>query len=120
MNTTNTPGTCPQILFGESTPGTGVTSGTSVPFQVLGAHRDVCVTFTSIGTTSGGTVLIEESDVPGYTGTWSQVYSQAASGFTGGAKLCAHVQLGAGLWVRARVSSAITGGGSILASISGA
>lgn len=120
MNTTNTPSTHPLILFDSATPGTGVTSGTSIPYQVLGGHRDVCVTFTSIGTTSGGTVLIEESDLPSYTGTWSQIASQAASGFTGGAKLCTHVQLGAGLWVRVRVSSAITGGGSIIVSLSGA
>ena len=95
-----------------------VTTGTSVPFQVLGTnHRDVTVTFTSEGTTSGGTIIIEESDLPSYTGTWSQLLSQAASGFTGTVKLCAHIELGAGLWVRARVSSAITGGGTAIVSI---
>lgn len=120
MNITNTPSTCPQVLLDSATPGTGVTSGTSKPFQVIGGHRDVCITYTSIGTTSGGTILIEESDNPNYTGTWSQIASTSASSFTGGAKLCVHVQLGAGLWVRVRVSSSITGGGTILASISAA
>lgn len=114
MNITNT-GTDPLFLLDRVT-----ATGSSKPFQVLGAHRDVCVTFTSEGTTSGGTIIIEESDLRSYTGTWSQLASQAASGFTGGAKLCTHIQLGAGLWVRARVSSTITGGGTATVTISGA
>jgi len=113
MNITNT-GTDPVFLLDR------VTTGTSKPFQVIGSHKDVCVTFTSEGTTSGGTLIIEESDLPSYTGTWSQIASQAASGFTGGAKLCTHVQLGAGLWVRARVSATVTGGGTATVTISGA
>lgn len=113
MNTTNA-GTPSLFLLDR------VTSGTSAPFQVLGGAKDVSVTFTSEGTTSGGTILIEESDLPSYTGTWSQIASQAASGFTGGVKLCTHVRLGAGLWVRARVSSAVTGGGTATVTISGA
>lgn len=95
-----------------------VTTGTSVPFQVLGSnHRDVTVTFTSEGTTSGGTILLEESDLPSYTGTWSQLVSQACSGFTGTVKLATHIELGAGMWVRARVSSAVTGGGTATVTI---
>lgn len=93
-------------------------SQSSLPYQCLGSnHRDVTVTFTSAGTTSGGTIIIEESDLPSYTGTWSQLYSQAASGFTGSAKLCLHIELGAGMWVRARISSDITGGGTASVSI---
>lgn len=85
----------------------------SVPFQILGSgKRDITFTFTSEGTTSGGTILLEESDLASYTGTWSQLYSQAASGFTGGAKLCVHVEIGAGMWARARISASITGGGT--------
>lgn len=113
MNITNS-GTDPVFLLDR------VTTGTSKPFQVLGAVRDVLVTFTSEGTTSGGTILIEESDLPSYTGTWSQIASQLASGFTGNAKLCTHVQLGAGGWVRARVSSTVTGGGTATVTVSGA
>ena len=97
----------------------GVTAGTSVPFQVLDGPKDVLITFTSVGTTSGGTILIEESDTPSYVGTWSQILSQAASGFTGSVKLCVHLRLGAGGWVRARVSSAVTGGGTATVTISG-
>lgn len=115
MNITNTGGN-PTFLLDRVTANTT----TSAPFQNLGSHKDVCITFTSEGTTSGGTIIIEESDLPSYTGTWSQLLSQACSGFTGGAKLCAHIQLGAGLWTRARVSSAVTGGGSATVTMSGA
>lgn len=95
------------------------TTAISAPFQILDGPKDVVVTFTSEGTTSGGTIIIEESDLRSYTGTWSQLLSQAASGFTGGAKLCAHIRLGAAGWVRARVSSTITGGGTVTVTISG-
>lgn len=115
MNITNT-GTPPLILIDAKS----ADEYTSVPFQVLGAHKDVCVTYTSNGTTSSGNILIEESDVPSYTGLWSQIDSQAAADFTGDAKLCAHVQLGAGLWVRARINTVIGGGGTVTVSISGA
>lgn len=85
----------------------------SVPFQLLGNnHVDCTAVFTSEGTTSGGTIILEESDLPSYTGTWSQILSQAASGFTGDAKLAAHIQIGAGMWFRARISASITGGGT--------
>lgn len=89
----------------------------SVPFQVLDEAEDVIFTFTSEGTTSGGTIILEESDLPSYTGTWSQLHSQAASGFTGGAKLMVHVRLGVGGWVRARISASITGGGTVTVSV---
>lgn len=115
MNITNT-GTDPIFLLDRVT----ANATTSKPFQVIGSHKDVCLTYTSEGTTSGGNIIVEESDLKSYTGTWSQIESRAASTFTGGVKLCVHVQLGAGLWVRARVSSAITGGGTATVTISGA
>lgn len=115
MNITNT-GTGPLFLLDRVT----TDETTSVPFQVIGGHTDVCVTYTSEGTTSSGNIKIEESDLPSYTGAWSEVHSQDASGFTGDAKLCAHVQFGAGLWVRARVNTAIGGGGTATVTISGA
>jgi hypothetical protein len=94
------------------------TTAVCAPFQVLGSgKRDVTLTFTSEGTTSGGTILLEETDLPAYTGTWSQLYSQAASGFTGSVKLCVHIELGAGMWIRARISSTVTGGGTATVTI---
>ena len=99
---------------------TGVTSGASAPIQVLGGPRDVTFWLTSVGTTSGGTILIEETDAPeDTTPTWSVIQTILASSFTGGAKTAAHVRIGAGVWVRLRISSAITGGGTIYARMSG-
>jgi len=115
MNITNTGGD-PTILIDRKIDD----ETTSVPFQNLGSHKDAVVTFTSEGTTSGGNLVIEESDLPSYTGTWSNIRTQAASDFTGGAKKCIHIRLGAGLWTRVRISDAITGGGTASASISGA
>lgn len=94
-----------------------VTTGASAPFQILDEAEDCVFTFTSEGTTSGGTILIEESDLRSYTGTWSQSYSQAASGFTGNAKLVLHARFGVGSFVRARVSSDITGGGTVTVTV---
>ncbi len=76
----------------------------------------------SVGTTSGGTVLVEEADwgpleTP-YSGTWSTLQTILASAFTGGAQLAYHPPVGSFRYIRVRISSAITGGGSILASLS--
>lgn len=98
---------------------TGVTTGTSLPLQ-----RDqdgiIAIVLRSIGVTSGGTIIIEEADwgpLEGvYSGTWSQISSIAASTFTGGAQLVTHITDSAFGWVRVRISAAITGGGSIMAS----
>lgn len=115
MNITNT-GTEPKFLIDRQT----ADEYTSVPFQNIGGHKDVCITFTSEGTTSSGNIIIEESDRPSYTGTWSQLVSQTAAGFTGDVKLCTHIQLGAGLWTRARINTVIGGGGTVTVTMSGA
>lgn len=99
---------------------TGVTSGTGPWFDVRG-QNNLLVTFQSIGTTSGGTILIEETDAidDSNAATASQLASQAASGFTGTAKLGTHIVLGCGGYVRARISSNITGGGSVIVTLRG-
>ena len=96
-----------------------VTAGTSAPWQVLDGPKDVVITFTSEGATTGGTFLIEESDAPSFPGLWSQIHSQAATDFTGGAKRCVHVRLGAAGWIRVRASAAVTGGGTVSVTIAG-
>lgn len=108
------------LLGTENTDGsvTGVTTGTSQPVDVS-LHGVIAFAFRSIGTTSGGTVLIEEADwgpleAP-YSGTWSQVQSVAASTFTGGTEVTIHIVNSAYHYVRVRISSAITGGGSMTA-----
>lgn len=98
---------------------TGVASGQSVP---LNRENDgvIVIALRSIGTTSGGTVIIEEADwgplEQVYSGTWSQIASITAASFSGGAQLLTHILDSAFGWVRVRISSPITGGGSIMAS----
>ncbi len=98
----------------------GVTTGTSRPID-MAQHGIVAFYFTSIGTTSGGTILIEEADYTDstqpYSGTWSQVTSISASTFTGGAQIAYHVTDCAYGFLRVRISSTITGGGTILAAL---
>lgn len=72
------------------------------------------------GTTSGGTITYEEaaddpsSTLPGYGGTWSIIGSaNNASDVTGDKVKATHLTVGAYGLVRARISDAITGGGSI-------
>lgn len=92
---------------------TGVTTGTSQPIEV-GATDEWVFYFESIGTTSGGTVLIEEASRRDYSGTWSTVQSVSASDFTGTLQKAYHFSPNAYLFLRVRISSTITGGGSIV------
>jgi hypothetical protein len=94
----------------------------SIPIDVS-AYRCHTVYLRSTGTTSGGNVVIEEADwddlaeVP-YGGTWSVINTIAASTFTGGAMVAVHLPPpSAYAWLRVRVSGAITGGGSVSASL---
>ncbi len=74
----------------------------------------------SNGTTSGGVVTLEEADwstnsgtgTP-YTGTWSSITTVNASSFTGSVQLAYHLSPAAFAHVRARISSTITGGGTV-------
>ena len=93
---------------------TGVTTGASVPFPTRGFDEEA-ITFESVNTTSGGTLLIEEATRKDYSGTWSQVASVSASAFTGGAQQTYHISPSAYAgWLRVRISSDITGGGKVL------
>lgn len=110
------------LLGTENADGTiaGVTTGASQAINAPDLSLRT-VYLTSIGTTSGGTILIEEADwadksAP-FSGTWSQVQSIAASSFTGGAQVAVHITPCAYGFLRVRISSPITGGGSILASL---
>ena len=102
---------------------TGVTATTaiSVPVDCLGWGATK-IFLRSVGTTSGGTIAIEESDwgplEHTYSGTWSQVVGAInASSFSGGLQLATVVPLSASRYLRVRVATTITGGGAILASL---
>lgn len=96
------------------------TSGNGSVFRPAGAVARVTIVLQSTGTTSGGTISIEECFYPDigtspgveYAGTWSVIQAVSASTFSGGAQIVVHVQ--GSVWaLRTRVSSNITGGGSV-------
>ena len=97
---------------------TGVTTGTSVPFFAR-VDGIIAIILRSVGATTGGTILIEEADwgplEQVYSGTWSQIQSIAASSFTGGAQVVIHISDSSYRYIRVRISSAITGGGTVTA-----
>lgn len=102
---------------------TDVTTGSSQAIDVSQCEALVLRLF-STGTTSGGTIIFEEADwdnlaTAPYAGTWSQIASIAASSFTGTASTMYHVSPNAFSYVRIRISSDITGGGTITASLRG-
>ncbi len=99
---------------------TAATTGNGAVFTPFGAIARCTVVLQSTGTTSGGAVSIEEAFFPNigtmqgveYSGTWSVIQAVSASTFTGGAQIIVHVQ--GSVWaLRTRVSSTITGGGTV-------
>lgn len=95
-----------------------VTTGTSA---AIDASDFESMTFylVSTGTTSSGTVILEEADwdphggTP-YSGTWSAIATINASTFTGGAQVGYHVQAPTAYgFVRARIGTSIGGGGTV-------
>ena len=104
--------TAPMILQNAQTTGNGGV------LMLNGNVEQLNIFLFSSGTTSGGAVSIEEAywdpNQPMYAGTWSVIAAVNASTFTGGASVMLHYP--GGFWaVRVRISSNITGGGSISA-----
>lgn len=92
---------------------------TSLPIDVTGLSKIVFY-LQGNGTTSGGTITYEESTTNPttsegyYGGTWSIIGSaNNASDVTGDKQKATHVTVGAYHLVRARISDAITGGGTV-------
>lgn len=92
---------------------------TSIAFNASGLPNIAMYLF-GHGTTSGGTITYEEATddpsktIPGYDGTWSIIGSaNNASDVSAGKVKCIHFTAGAYSLVRARISDAITGGGTI-------
>ncbi len=100
---------------------TGVMTGVSQPIDcsLIGLPTFY---LRSIGTTTGGTITIEEADWGPwegvYSGTWFPVVAAvAANSFTGGAQSVVRVADTSFHYIRVRISAAITGGGTIIASM---
>lgn len=109
----------PEIVPLLTTSITAANSGTSRPVNVEG-RDELVFYFQSNGTTSGGTLKIEEAYYdpagPVYAGTWSQIGADVlASAFTGTAQQAVHISPNSYVWVRVRVATDITGGGSVTA-----
>jgi hypothetical protein len=103
------------------TPVAGVTTGQS---SAILRDQDGVLSFyvRGIGTITGGTLIIEEADWNqfidvDYTGTWSQIQSVTLSTLSGGAQLSIHITDSSYGFVRARISSTVTGGGSITVAV---
>lgn len=110
-----------QSAVARTTSLSAVTTGTGVSAN-LGGRQGAVVYLTSAGTTSGGVVTIEEADwdpvsASAYAGTWSSITTVNASAFTGGVQSAYHLPGLAYANVRARISSNITGGGTVSAVI---
>jgi hypothetical protein len=96
---------------------TAATTGDGNILLMRGECRQLTVFFQSTGTTSGGALSIEEAyydtNGPVYGGTWSVIAAVNASTFTGGAQIVYHIASSSVWAVRVRISSTITGGGTV-------
>jgi hypothetical protein len=107
----------PEVIKALDTVSLASGTGTSRPINVEG-RDEVVVYFQSNGTTSGGTLKIEEASWtdpgPVYAGTWSQIGTDiAASSFTGTAQIAYHLSPNSYHYIRVRISADITGGGTV-------
>lgn len=75
-------------------------------------------TTTTSGTISGGTIVIEHSPVADYAGTWNQLDSFSATDADTGAAGYGSFPGPIG-FMRARITSNITGGGSVTVRLNG-
>lgn len=95
---------------------TGVTaSGTTSQTIPPGANDAAVLAIIGNGTITSGVITIEEAYAPRfpYSGTWSTVTTVNASDVTGNAQKAVHISPNALLSMRARISTAIGGGGGI-------
>ncbi len=92
---------------------------TTSPWVDVRGRTAVVFYVEGLGTTSGGVVTLEES-LPAPSGTWAATAASIgtvnATAVSGGVQIATHVS-GAYAFVRARVSTAITGGGSVSARV---
>lgn len=97
------------------------TTGPGRYLPLKGNANDLTVVVEATGTITGGAISIEEAywkdDAPPYSGTWSVIKSlTGATDFTSNAQTVFHANKTgpSSFWaVRARISSDITGGGTV-------
>lgn len=93
---------------------------TSQPVNLKG-RTDVTLYISGDGTITSGVITLEESlplvnhpsEGQPYGGTWSSITTYSAAGVTAGAQVAVHLTHASYGYVRARVSTAIGGGGSV-------
>jgi hypothetical protein len=106
-----------------------VTTGTSVAVDVSG-YRDLSIYLAGSGTINAGTLIVEEADYnvtgPDYImvppATWSAVTGSnplACTEVTGGLQKAYQLPPGAYAYIRVRVGTTVSGGGSITVSLRG-
>lgn len=97
---------------------TSAASGTAI---ALHDCREVAYTITGTGTVTGGVVVFESSDDATYTGTWMQIdtIDFSSQTLTDAKWQAPPFPAGLGGFYRLRISSDVTGGGSIKGTING-
>ncbi len=109
----------PGITAGPQTLQSAATTGLGSVLNVNGRAAELTVVVQGTGTTSGGVIKIEEAywspTTSQYTGTWSVIATlTAGTEFTSNTQTVYHTSAPAAFWkVRARISSDITGGGTV-------
>jgi len=88
-----------------------VTTGTGTA-KAMNHCRQVGWATEYSGTVSGGTILIEQSDQSGYSGTWNQLATIDAANLSAGTDGFGTYP-GPMNFIRARITSDITGGGTV-------
>lgn len=89
-----------------------VTTGTGLGVSLPISSNLPRVHLRGNGTTSGGTIVIEEAQDPLFSGTWSLLQTVQATTITASAEQVIHIW-GTISAIRARVTSNITGGGTV-------
>ena len=91
------------------------TTGNGTAVNLDGTQREVTIYLNAVGTVSAGAVQVETADSETYSGTWAPVTASPTTLVTDTTKV---VQVtGAMLWIRARISTTITGGAKLTATI---
>lgn len=93
---------------------------TSIPINCLG-YNTITLYVSGAGTTSSGVVTFEDASwdasvfkaTDAYTGTWNPITTEDAADVTAGKMVATRLTAGAYHWVRARISTAIGGGGTL-------